>query len=431
MSSNENLGTLVLPASPPFNSSELLSAALKYAERGWAVIPLHTPTNGTCSCKEPTCSSPGKHPRTRKGLKDASTDQRQIQRWWTIWPDANIGIVTGLSSSLLVVDLDDKQWKKGSKNFADLADVNGGVPDTMRIKTGTGYHLYFAHPGESIKNSAGLVSEGVDIRAEQGYVVAPPSLHANGTKYEVEVKGPLAEVPEWLLSVMTQHETTAEEPTQNKHNPYTDAPVVFEGQRNETLFKLASALRGQHAMQQEQILAILLEYNAAKCTPPLSEDEVLRICASVCKFEPELKAKKSAKRQEDNPLYWFPFNLREWFSDQYINMMNDRQTGWYIRLITFAWQNGGFLPADSRQLFKLAKASSWKSFEKESDLVLKRFEEVEVNGQLMLKHPKMANGYAETLAKWLQKVEAAEKSRAARLALSEAAKSSAVPKRLQ
>jgi len=426
MSSNETLVTPVR-TSPALNSSELLSAALRYAERGWAVIPLHTPSNGTCSCKNPTCSSPGKHPRTRKGLKDASKDQRQIRSWWTMWPYANIGIVTGLGSGLVVVDLDDKEGKNGSENFAELAAPHGGVPDTMRIKTGAGYHLYFAHPGESIKNSAGRIGEGVDVRGEQGYVVASPSRHANGSNYQIEAEGPLAEVPDWLLSEMVQENTTAKKSIENEQNPFAEAPVVFQGKRNETLFKLGSALRGQHAMQQEQILPILLEYNTAKCTPPLSEDEVLRICASVCKFDPELKAKRSAKRQDDNPLYWFPFNLRDWFSDQSINIMTDRQTGWYIRLIAFTWQNGGFLPADRRQLFRLARASSWRAFEQDCDLVLMAFEEVMVNGQPMLKHPKIAAEYAETLAKWVQKVEAGEKSRAARQNLRGAARPDAAP----
>lgn len=60
------------------------------------MLPLHTPAgDGSCSCRKPDCGSPGKHPRTAGGLKDASTDPEAIRRWWRMWPDANIGIVTG------------------------------------------------------------------------------------------------------------------------------------------------------------------------------------------------------------------------------------------------------------------------------------------------------------------------------------------------
>jgi len=170
-------------------------------------------------------------------------------------------------------------------------------------------------------------------------------------------------------------------------------------------------------MEQEQIEPILIEFNSAKCDPPLPKSEVLRICTSACEFPAELKAKKSARRQEENPLYWFKFNLRDWFSDQNINLMTDYQTGWHIRLIAFAWQNGGFLPAENSKLWKLAKAKSLKAFEKECDLVLAEFEEVEVNEQSMLKHIKMAAQYAQTLSEWMKKKEAGEANKEKWMAL--------------
>src|SRR4051794_17844341 len=84
-------------------------AAVAYAVAGWAVLPLHTPRpNGACSCRDPGCRTPGKHPRydrddLRRGLHDASTDPGQITRWWTRWPDANVAIRTG---RLVVLDVD-------------------------------------------------------------------------------------------------------------------------------------------------------------------------------------------------------------------------------------------------------------------------------------------------------------------------------------
>ena len=71
----------------------LLESALAIAAAGWAVIPLHTPIDGGCDCRGPACSSPGKRPRTKNGLSDATTDVDQIRKWWNRWPDANIGAV--------------------------------------------------------------------------------------------------------------------------------------------------------------------------------------------------------------------------------------------------------------------------------------------------------------------------------------------------
>jgi hypothetical protein len=85
--------------------SSMLQAALRYAARGWQVIPLHTPTTDGCSCLQSDCSV-GKHPRIHNGSKGASSNKTQIRHWWTMYPDANIGIVTGPQSGLCVVDVD-------------------------------------------------------------------------------------------------------------------------------------------------------------------------------------------------------------------------------------------------------------------------------------------------------------------------------------
>lgn len=99
----------------------------------------------------------------------------------------------------------------------------------------------------------------------------------------------------------------------------------------------------------------------------------------------------------------YQFNTREWFSDQNLMLMNDAQTGWYIRLKALAWDSGGFLPADSSRLWKLAKARSKNIFERDCDLVLAEYEEVEVDGERKLKHPHLAAKYAHTLQEWMKK----------------------------
>src|SRR5262245_13827976 len=85
---------------------QLLRAALGYAERGRRVLPLHGVVQGRCSCGKEGCGSPGKHPGTPRGLKDATVDQGAIRRWWADWPSANVGIATGPESGLFMIGPD-------------------------------------------------------------------------------------------------------------------------------------------------------------------------------------------------------------------------------------------------------------------------------------------------------------------------------------
>ena len=155
----------------------LLEHALSYAAKNWRVLPLHTPLNGGCSCRQPACSHPGKHPRTRHGLSDASTDPATIKQWWQQWPDANIGIVTGPESGLVVLDVDPRH--DGDKSLRDLERQHGPLPLTPEVLTGGGgRHFYFTYPeGATIGNSSGKLAAGLDVKGKGGYVVAPPSLH--------------------------------------------------------------------------------------------------------------------------------------------------------------------------------------------------------------------------------------------------------------
>jgi len=133
--------------------SEAGLAALRYARRGWAVFPCHTPGPAGCSCGAgSSCTSAGKHPRTRRGLHDASADPDVVARWWRTWPAANVGLRTG--AGLVVVDLDPAHG--GVAALADLEAAHGRLPPTAAVRTGgAGLHLYFAAEGP-VRNSAGV-----------------------------------------------------------------------------------------------------------------------------------------------------------------------------------------------------------------------------------------------------------------------------------
>lgn len=278
----------------PARQRELLEAALPYARRGWRVIPLHNPSDdGACSCGRTDCGSPGKHPRTKNGLKNASIDEETIRQWWTTFPLANIGILTGAVSNLFVLDVD--RGHGGDDSLAGLREEFGGIPATVGALTGSGEHIYFAHPGGIVQNSAGKLGEGLDIRGDGGYVVAPPSLHPSGRLYVWEGSSepdsvPLAQAPGWLLNLIRRHSLRKVDDSQTEDPDFK----IPEGGRNNVLTSMAGSMR-RRGFSQAAIRAALNVENEQRCDPPLDPMEVRTIAWSVGRYKPaDPIAEKSA-----------------------------------------------------------------------------------------------------------------------------------------
>jgi len=191
-------------------SDELRRAAVAYAERGWRVFPLHwIREDGSCSCEkgcEPTKA--GKHPLTAHGLKDASADPQHVERWWRATPAANIGIVTGKESGLVVLDVDPPE---GEEQLARIEEYHGPIPPTLTARSGKGgQHFYFAHPGRSISNRQDVLNEkpsgavgAIDVRGDGGYIIAPPSRNAAGAyEWTAPDETPPAQIPDYLFPVL-------------------------------------------------------------------------------------------------------------------------------------------------------------------------------------------------------------------------------------
>ncbi|CAN5633336.1 hypothetical protein BH20ACT23_BH20ACT23_01980 [soil metagenome] len=161
------------------SNNQVLAAALDYAAHGWAVFPVHGIADGECSCGASDCSSPGKHPLTRRGVKDATTQSEVVSRWWSRWPRANVALATGSASGVVVIDVDPPH---GERSLKSLSDAGYELPQTLAVRTGSGgLHFYYAAPDSPLGNSAGrlpgiaLELPGVDLRADGGYVVVPLS----------------------------------------------------------------------------------------------------------------------------------------------------------------------------------------------------------------------------------------------------------------
>ena len=249
---------------------DVLDSALAYARRGWSVIPLWPRE------KRPLIPwAPYQHHRP---------EETEIRQWFRRWPRANVGIVTGAVSALVVVDVDPLHGGDGS--LKALEQAHGSLPDTIKAFTGGGgLHVYFAHPGGLVPNKVGLVT-GIDVRGDGGFVVAPPSVHPSGRRYawltpDLRDEALPAPMPSWLLQLVRER---------GYHPGHTLAhwrrlvkEGVREGERNNSVASLAGHLFW-HGLDPKIVLDLLLCWNASRCRPPLSEEEVARTVESIMRL---------------------------------------------------------------------------------------------------------------------------------------------------
>ena len=226
------------------------------------------------------CRPRSKLPATVKGCRDATVDPKIIECWWQSNPDYNIAIATGEASHIFVIDVD------GLEAEAELRKLEGQhceLPPTVEVITARGRHLYFEWPGRMVRNSAGKVGPGLDIRGEGGYVLAPPSVHPSGRRYALSVDSvdTPAAAPEWLLTAAAvKHMNRAAPPAEWREL----VKGVHEGARDCSTARLAGHLL-RHHIDPLVVLEMLQCWNAARCTPPLPEKDIERIVDSIAARE--------------------------------------------------------------------------------------------------------------------------------------------------
>jgi hypothetical protein len=247
----------------------MLRAAITLARKGIAVFP---------------CGPQSKRPATEHGCKDATTDLEIIRQWWGAEPQANIGIACGTVSGIFVVDIDGADAEMAIRA---LEAEHSPLPSTVEVCTANGRHLYFEMPNVPLRNSAGKLAKGIDVRADGGYALAPPSVHPSGKLYiwSPYTSNAFAAAPQWLLDRIAS-------PNGNGNGHATPAADwrdlvrggVGEGQRNDSVCRLAGYLL-RHRIDAVVTLEILTAWNLVRCQPPLDSDEVAAIVDSIAARE--------------------------------------------------------------------------------------------------------------------------------------------------
>lgn len=212
--------------------------------------------------------------------KRATPDE--VRAWYEKWPNANVGIVTGQISNLIVIDIDPAH--KGEESLADLTDRFGALPATVSVCSGGGgRHLYFAATADPVPvRSRVSVAPGIDVRAEGGMVVAPPSNHPSGGRYrwivDVDAVEDLAAPPRWLVRLVQSPRPHAGHGVHYWRQLAVEG--VNEGERNSTIAAFTGHLLWC-GVDLEVIKELLLCWNRVRARPPLDDDEVLRTVDSI------------------------------------------------------------------------------------------------------------------------------------------------------
>jgi hypothetical protein len=275
--------------------SAMRRQAIAYARRGWPVLPLYEINpNGACACTQADCRSPGKHPRVRGGYKAATPAVTQIERWWSRWPDASIGIATGRRAGFVALDVDDRHG--GGDALHELERLNGELPRSPESLTGGGgRHVLLAIPNNvTIPSSEGKIAAGLDVRGDGGLIVAPPSIHISGRAYTWDVSAhpddvPIADMPDWLAARAvadtrrrrSAHLTPPGRKQRARDHAGRSIPV---GKRNLTLFRRAGAMH--RAGLSEAAIRAALHAENKLCTVPLTDNEIDGIAVKASNFLP-------------------------------------------------------------------------------------------------------------------------------------------------
>jgi hypothetical protein len=267
---------------------------------GFSVFPVHGVVDGRCTCGESACAHAAKHPFTPRGFKDAVHDLAAYRRLCNGHATLNVAAATG---QIIVVDVDPRSG--GDATWGALVAELGiadAVDKTVQTITGSGgMHVLFRAPeGVHVRSRSELLGKGVDVKAEGGYIVVPPSLHISGGRYEWEAAHhpadlEIAPIPAVLLERILSARTTS---NSNGNGRFHQEDTIAEGTRNDTLYRTARSLRAK-GLGSDAIRAAVMAENRTKCQPPLADSEVEAIVANALRQPdaPDFEANGAAEAE--------------------------------------------------------------------------------------------------------------------------------------
>jgi putative DNA primase/helicase len=247
---------------------DVVTHALDWAQRGYAVFPLHSVgSDGKCTCGKSCGRDAGKHPRSQRGFHDATCDEESIRRWVRFPHPINYGI---WCERLCVVDIDPRH--AGDRSWLKLVRKNHDVHTWTVVTAGGGRHIFFAQPDDNpIKCKIGLV-QGIDVKGTTGYVCGVGSLGASGKRYRFfphcsPDDTPLIPPPKWLVELITT-ETYKPKPA-GYYAKIADG--VPNGSRNDTATTLAGRLFWA-GLTYTQVVEYMLFWDTKNGPPTICEE---------------------------------------------------------------------------------------------------------------------------------------------------------------
>lgn len=260
--------------------NDVLCAALDYAARGWPVHPI---------------LARAKEPASPHGFKDATTDEARIRAWFEKSPRLNLGIATGRTSGVWVLDFD----TGGADTLLAWESTYGALPDTPLVRTGGGgRHYYFRNPPDVVIPSKVRFAAGADSRGDGGYAILPPSVTEKA--YEWIREGDPVEAPSWLVDLVNGRQAATGDVLDEitiEATSFADAPGAPEGSRHATACRLVGceiARGGEPAAVLTDALAW-----AARCRPPMPVDEIAGIVARLSAKERSKPAASATENLEE------------------------------------------------------------------------------------------------------------------------------------
>ncbi|HOJ16274.1 MAG TPA: bifunctional DNA primase/polymerase [Caldisericia bacterium] len=265
------------------STTKNLSYALKYLKKGFSIIPVkgNFYSNGT---NIEDRSKDSKAPLIAwTEYQNRLPTEVEVKSWWTKYPLANIAVITGKVSNLVVVDFDSDEAVRWARE--------NNLLETLCVETARGLHAYYRYPqNRTIQNTVNLNNMKIDIRADGGYVIAPPSIHITGMEYTFTIKKPIASLPEIFLS---------------KSKKVIDLKSFYngvkEGSRNDTLARLCGSWVNDN-LSLEECLEMAYLWNERN-NPPLDAKEVERTVKSIYKRHHQKKELINNFTHEKNLLF--------------------------------------------------------------------------------------------------------------------------------